>query len=177
MGQSAWGDQAGENLKLEENWGGEYQHGGVICTRGGTRPPCSVSGSASNPSRRAGAESARRETPSRHNFVETNWPTSVAVSAPPPGRGALGRGSGDDLRVNFAHPPTLWREREIGAGSGCHAWVMLPGPFAGRAALQLRSRRTLGPSPRLMTPDRRGFRTGALTGMAWSSGCSHRSPS
>ena len=62
-------------------------------------------------------------------------------------------------------------------GGPKRGWVMLPGPFAGRAALQLRSRRTLGPSPRLMTPDRRGFRTGALTGMACLFGCSHRSPS
>ena len=62
-------------------------------------------------------------------------------------------------------------------GGPKRGWVMLPGPFAGRAALQLRSRQTLGPSPRLMTPDRRGFRTGALTGMACSFGCSHRSPS
>ena len=43
---------------------------------------------------------------------------------------------------------------------------MLPGFFAGGAALQLGSGRTLGPSPRLMTPDRRAFRTGVLTGMA-----------
>ena len=51
-------------------------------------------------------------------------------------------------------------------GGPKRGWVMLPGFFAGGAALQLGSGRTLGPSPRLMTPDRRAFRTGVLTGMA-----------
>ena len=115
----------GKNLIPEATLGGYLHTWGGNLHGGDTPDPVQRSG-LSRPWGALARESARRKTPRRHNFAETDRSISVAVPAPPPGRRARRGIAGDNERL-FC-PPThpFW------------------GSFFGRATLSFRGRPVVG---------------------------------